>query len=220
MFFKCCQKIVIYLFHLFTPSILGIACQRHARVGLRPTHPPIIARFPPVKNFSYIPGHLQFINEHVVNDINYVSAKEGTVSLEFKTFTEILNITNNFRQYYYWNYNVRPIQNLLLLSKLLGTLFGKNKKKEYICLAATHNLLTIQKYIHLVCHDAFSQNPQKRCSRSLKKLFYMSTWPSFHCFRHFIPLVLKPSFSTKYKCSLILLFTLEEQKMYVYHCWF
>ena len=89
MFFKCCQKIVIYLFHLFTPSILGIACQRHARVGLRPTYPPIIARFPPVKNFSYIPGHLQFINEHVVNDINYVSAKEGTVSLEFKTFTEI-----------------------------------------------------------------------------------------------------------------------------------
>ena len=34
---------------------LGIACQRHARVGLRPTYPPIIARFPPVKNFSYIP---------------------------------------------------------------------------------------------------------------------------------------------------------------------
>ena len=164
------------------------------RVGLRPTYPPIIARFPPVKNFSYIPGHLQFINEHVVNDINYVSAKEGTVSLEFKTFTEILNITNNFRQYYYWNYNVRPIQNLLLLSKLLGTLFGKNKKKEYICLAATHNLLTIQKYIHLVCHDAFSHNPQKRCSHSLKKLFYMSTWPSFHCFRHFIPLVLKTQF--------------------------
>ena len=53
--FKCCQKIVIYLFHLFTPSNLGIACQRHARVGLRPKYPPIIARFPPVKNFSYIP---------------------------------------------------------------------------------------------------------------------------------------------------------------------
>ena len=53
---KCCQKIVIYLFHLFTPSNLGIACQRHARVGLRPKYPPIIARFPPVKNFSYISG--------------------------------------------------------------------------------------------------------------------------------------------------------------------
>ena len=34
---------------------LGIACLWHARVGLRPTYPPIIARFPPVKNFSYIP---------------------------------------------------------------------------------------------------------------------------------------------------------------------
>ena len=54
--FKCCQKIVIYLFHLFTPSNLGIACQRHARVGLRPKYLPIIARFPPVKNFSYIPA--------------------------------------------------------------------------------------------------------------------------------------------------------------------
>ena len=30
--FKCCQKIVVYLFHLFTPSHLDIACQRHARV--------------------------------------------------------------------------------------------------------------------------------------------------------------------------------------------
>ena len=56
--FKCCQKIVIYLFHLFTPSNLGIACQRHARVGLRPKYPPIIARFPPVKNFSYIPAYI------------------------------------------------------------------------------------------------------------------------------------------------------------------
>ena len=55
--FKCCQKIVIYLFHLFTPSNLGIACQRHARVGLQPKYPPIIARFLPVKNFSYIPVH-------------------------------------------------------------------------------------------------------------------------------------------------------------------
>ena len=34
---------------------LGIACQRHAMVGLRPKYPPIIARFPPAKNFSYIP---------------------------------------------------------------------------------------------------------------------------------------------------------------------
>ena len=40
---------------------LGIACQRHARVGLRPTYPPIIARFPPVKNFSYIPGLPYFL---------------------------------------------------------------------------------------------------------------------------------------------------------------
>ena len=54
--FKCCQKIVIYLFHLFTPSNLGIACQRHARVGLRPKYPPIIARFLPVKTFSHIPA--------------------------------------------------------------------------------------------------------------------------------------------------------------------
>ena len=58
--FKCCQKIVIYLFHLFTPLNLGIACQRHARAGLRPKYPPIIARFPPVKNFSYIPDALLF----------------------------------------------------------------------------------------------------------------------------------------------------------------
>ena len=35
---------------------LSIACQRHATVGLRPKYPPIIARFPPVKNFSYIPA--------------------------------------------------------------------------------------------------------------------------------------------------------------------
>ena len=34
---------------------LGIACQRHARMRLRPKYPPIIARFPPAKNFSYIP---------------------------------------------------------------------------------------------------------------------------------------------------------------------
>ena len=53
--FKCCQKIVIYLFHLFTPSNLGVACQRHAKVGLLPKYPPITARFPPAKNFSYIP---------------------------------------------------------------------------------------------------------------------------------------------------------------------
>ena len=52
--FKCCQKIVSYLFHLFTPSNLGIACQRHTRVGLWPKYLPVIARFPPVKNFSYI----------------------------------------------------------------------------------------------------------------------------------------------------------------------
>ena len=37
------------------PDPPGIACQRHARVGLQPKHPPIIARFPPVKSFSYIP---------------------------------------------------------------------------------------------------------------------------------------------------------------------
>ena len=60
--FKCCQKIVINLFHLFTPSNLGIACQRHARVGLWPKYPPIIARFPTVKNFSYIPKQYDFLN--------------------------------------------------------------------------------------------------------------------------------------------------------------
>ena len=37
---------------------LGIACQRHARMRLRPKYPPIIARFPPVKNFSYIPAYI------------------------------------------------------------------------------------------------------------------------------------------------------------------
>ena len=36
---------------------LGIACQRHARLGVWPKYPPIIARFPPVKNLSYIPEH-------------------------------------------------------------------------------------------------------------------------------------------------------------------
>ena len=55
--FKCCQKIVIYLFHLFTPLNLGIACQRHTRVGLQPKYPPIIPRFLPDKNLSYIPVH-------------------------------------------------------------------------------------------------------------------------------------------------------------------
>ena len=54
--FKCCQKIVIYLFHLFTPSNLGIACQSYPGVGLWPKYPPTIARFLPVKNFSYIPA--------------------------------------------------------------------------------------------------------------------------------------------------------------------
>ena len=34
---------------------LGIACQRHARVGLWPNYLPIIVRFPPVKDLSYIP---------------------------------------------------------------------------------------------------------------------------------------------------------------------
>ena len=71
--FKCCQKIVIYLFHLFTPSNLGIVCQRHARVGLRPKYPPIIARFPPVKNFSYIPGLTKDIPTRM---IKFKSAQE------------------------------------------------------------------------------------------------------------------------------------------------
>ena len=34
---------------------LDIVCQRHARVGLWPNYPPIIVRFPPVKDLSYIP---------------------------------------------------------------------------------------------------------------------------------------------------------------------
>ena len=34
---------------------LGVAFQRHARVGLSPKYSRIIAIFPPVKNFSYIP---------------------------------------------------------------------------------------------------------------------------------------------------------------------
>ena len=38
-----------------SPDPVGIGCQRHARVGLQPTYLPIIATFPPVKNFSYIP---------------------------------------------------------------------------------------------------------------------------------------------------------------------
>ena len=71
--FKCCQMIVIYLFHLFTPSNLGIVCQRHARVGLRPKYPPIIARFPPVKNFSYIPGLTKDIPTRM---IKFKSAQE------------------------------------------------------------------------------------------------------------------------------------------------
>ena len=71
--FKCCQVIVIYLFHLFTPSNLGIVCQRHARVGLRPKYPPIIARFPPVKNFSYIPGLTKDIPTRM---IKFKSAQE------------------------------------------------------------------------------------------------------------------------------------------------
>ena len=71
--FKCCQMIVIYLFHLFTPSNLGIVCQRHARVGLRPKYPPIIARFPPVKNFRYIPGLTKDIPTRM---IKFKSAQE------------------------------------------------------------------------------------------------------------------------------------------------
>ena len=44
---------------------LGIACQRHARMRLRPKYPPIIARFPPVKNFSYIPAYMKFTDSEV-----------------------------------------------------------------------------------------------------------------------------------------------------------
>ena len=91
--FKCCQKIVIYLFHLFTPSNLGLVCQRHARVGLWPKYPSIIARFLPVKNFSYIPGDprtlvgnllYNSVPLHCSKSSRYYSGRDSLVTSPFK----------------------------------------------------------------------------------------------------------------------------------------
>ena len=61
--------------------------QRHTRVGVGPKYPPIIARFPPFKNFSYIPGWVTYVWE--VMGVCHV----GTQTVFF--FQWMLNIYNS-----------------------------------------------------------------------------------------------------------------------------
>ena len=72
-------------------SPLGIASQRHARVGLQPKYLPTIARFPPVKNLSYIPAFIRAYKQRGLSlrGLNIIGLEKSALKQAVAVLTKI-----------------------------------------------------------------------------------------------------------------------------------